>query len=46
MVGFAHLFRPTYAGANVGHPSSSFAYQVRAEARTYSDFFRSLRSLH
>jgi hypothetical protein len=23
MVGFAHLFRPTYAGANVGHPSKS-----------------------
>jgi hypothetical protein len=20
--GFAHRFRPTYAGANVGHPSS------------------------
>jgi hypothetical protein len=20
MVGFAHRFRPTYAGANVGHP--------------------------
>jgi hypothetical protein len=21
LLGFAHLFRPTYAGANVGHPS-------------------------
>jgi hypothetical protein len=24
MVGFAHLIRPTYALANVGHPSSSY----------------------
>jgi hypothetical protein len=23
LVGFARLLRPTYAGANVGHPSSS-----------------------
>jgi hypothetical protein len=24
MVGFARLIRPTYAEANVGHPSSSY----------------------
>jgi hypothetical protein len=24
MVGFARLFRPTYAGANVGHPLIEF----------------------
>jgi len=23
-LGYAHLFRPMYAGANMGHPSSSF----------------------
>jgi hypothetical protein len=25
VVGFARLFRPTYAGANVGHPSLSWS---------------------
>jgi hypothetical protein len=24
LLGCAHLFRPTYAGANVGHPTSTF----------------------
>jgi hypothetical protein len=26
VVRFARLFRPTYAGANVGHPSSSYGF--------------------
>jgi hypothetical protein len=28
VVGFARLFRPTYAGANVGHPSYSYGVAV------------------
>ena len=28
IVGFAHRFRPTYAGANVGHPSGPVVDQI------------------
>jgi hypothetical protein len=28
IVGFAHLFRPTYAKANVGHPSGPVVDQI------------------
>ncbi len=29
--GFAHLFRPTYAGANMGHPDGVVGYQERRD---------------
>jgi hypothetical protein len=38
MVGFAHRFRPTYAGANVGHPFSS----VREASPLSCDAHRSI----
>jgi hypothetical protein len=36
MVGFARLIRPTYAEANVGHPSSSYWVSVRHRLRRES----------
>jgi hypothetical protein len=40
--GFAHLFRPTYAEANVGHPSSTCRISVEFSGAVPVGFLSSL----
>jgi hypothetical protein len=39
--GFARLFRPMYAGANMGHPSSLVSRRVQASYAAFSIAFHS-----